>query len=231
LVYLPNKGNAKELAGKIVNMLLGQDYVSGLFVDDAFGSLAGTLPLSSINFKGTALTPLPAIVINFRSFAAGCGDPLMCAVTVVDHTLQQGQGMHGNFSRADTNNFMAAMGPSFRSKFVDPTPTSNADIGITAAHILGLKPKSKGTLIGRVLGETLKNGASALPNVKQLTRTSDPAANGLQTVLQLQIVGDNMYFDAAGFPGRTVGLTQPGSKTNGNYVAKPARPVAMKKPS
>ena len=53
LVYLP-KGNAKELAGKIVNMLLGQDYVSGLFVDDALGSLPGTLPLSSINFKGSA---------------------------------------------------------------------------------------------------------------------------------------------------------------------------------
>ena len=46
LVYLP-KGNAKELAGKIVDMLLGQDYVSGLFVDDALGSLPGTLPLSS----------------------------------------------------------------------------------------------------------------------------------------------------------------------------------------
>jgi hypothetical protein len=212
LVYLP-KSSAKELAGKIVDMLLGQDYVSGLFVDDALGSLPGTLPLSAINFKGSALTPLPAIVINFRSFAAGCGDPLMCSVTVVDHTLQQGQGMHGSFSRADTNNFMAAMGPSFRSKFVNPAPASNADIGITAAHILGLKPKNKGTLVGRVLGEALKNGTSALPNVKQLTRTSAPAANGLQTVLELEIVGDNMYFAAAGFPGRTVGLTQPKIKT------------------
>ena len=140
--------------------------------------------------------------------------------------------MHGSFSRADTNNFMAAMGPSFRSKFVNPAPASNADIGITAAHILGLKPKNKGTLVGRVLGETLKNGANALPNVKQLTRTSAPAANGLQTVLQLQIVGDNMYFDAAGFPGRTVGLTQPSTKTNGKYVAKPAARLATaKKPS
>ena len=77
------------------------------------------------------MTPVPAIVINFRSFAAGCGEPLMCAVTVVDHTLQQGQGMHGNFSRADTKNFMAAIGPDFQAKYTDPAPASNADVGMT----------------------------------------------------------------------------------------------------
>ena len=230
LVYLP-KPNAKELVGKIVDMLLGQDYVSGLFVDDALGSLPGTLPLSAINFKGAAKTPQPAMVINFRSFAAGCGEPLMCGVTVADHTLQQGQGMHGSFSRADTSNFMAAIGPSFRSKFVNPAAVSNADIGMTAAHILGLKVPKKGDLAGRLLSETLKDSANDLPKVKHLTRVSPPAANGLQTVLQLQIVGDNMYFDAAGFPGRTVGLTPPAAKTNGQYVAKPAHAATARKPS
>jgi hypothetical protein len=116
LVYLP-KPNAKELVVKIVEMLLEQDYVSGLFVDDSFGSIPGTLPLSVINLKGSTVTPVPAIIINFRSFAAGCGDPLMCGVTVVDHTLQQGQGMHGNFSRADRANFMAAMGTDLRAGY------------------------------------------------------------------------------------------------------------------
>jgi arylsulfatase A-like enzyme len=230
LVYLP-KANAKELAGKIVDMLLGQDYVSRLFVDDALGDLPGTLPLSAIHFKGSAKTPQPAIVINFRSFAAGCGEALMCSANVADHTLQKGQGMHGSFSRADTSNFMAAIGPSFRAKFVDPVPASNADIGMTAAQILGLKLPKKGTLVGRILGETLKDGPSDSPKVKQLTRMSLPAANGLQTVLQLQIVGDNIYFDAAGFPGRTVGLTQPVAKTNGKYVAKPVHAAAAKKRS
>jgi hypothetical protein len=230
LIYLP-KSNAKELIGKIVDLLLGQDYVSGLFVDDALGSLPGTLPLSAINFKGSAKTPLPAIVINFRSFAAGCSEPLMCGVTVVDHSLQQGQGMHGSFSRADTSNFMAAIGPSFRAKLADPTPVSNADIGMTAAHILGLQIPRKGDLVGRVLTETLKDGATSLPNVKHLTRVSMPAANGLQTVLQLQIVGDQMYFDAAGFPGRTVGLKPPSTKANGKDVAKSAQTASARKPN
>ncbi len=205
LVYLP-KPNAKELGAKIVEMLLGQDYVSGLFVDDALGNIPGTLPLSAINFKGSSVTPVPAIVINFRSFAAGCGEPLMCAVTVVDHTLQQGQGMHGNFSRADTKNFMAAVGPDFRAKYADPAPASNADVGMTLAHILGFKLLKKGDLIGRVLTESLKEGNHQTPQVKQLTRISEPAKNGLPTVLLVQVVGNSMYFDAAGFPGRTVGL-------------------------
>ena len=38
----------------------------------------------------------------------------MCAVEIADTGLQQGQGMHGSFSRADTMNFMAAIGPDFK---------------------------------------------------------------------------------------------------------------------
>jgi hypothetical protein len=103
---------------------------------------------------------------------------------------------------------------------------------VTAAHILGLKLPSTGHLIGRILSETLKNGASELPKAKSLTRISSPAAHGLQTVLQFQVVSDNMYFDVAGFPGRTVGLTQPGVKINGKYVVKKrARPAMAKKGS
>jgi hypothetical protein len=48
-------------------------------------------------------------VVNFRSYATGCDKPVMCAVNVADSGLQQGQGMHGSFSRADTMNFMAAI--------------------------------------------------------------------------------------------------------------------------
>jgi arylsulfatase A-like enzyme len=204
LVYLP-KPNAKELVGKIVDMLLGQDYVSGLFVDESLGSVPGTLPLSAINLKGSSVTPVPAIVVNFRSFAAGCGDPLMCAVNVADHTLQQGQGMHGSFSRADTKNFMAAIGPDFRSQYIDQMPASNADVGVTLAHILGLKIQKKGALVGRVLNESLRDGGTPLATTK-FRRFAAPAANGLQTVLDLQVVGETLYFDAGGFPGRSVGL-------------------------
>jgi hypothetical protein len=35
-------------------------------------------------------------------------------VEIADTGLQQGQGMHGSFSRADTFNNMAAIGPDFK---------------------------------------------------------------------------------------------------------------------
>src|SRR5262249_32616086 len=93
LVYLPKGERAR--ATRVVAALLKQDYVSGLFVDDALGRFAGTLPLSAINMKGSALTPIPAIVVNFRTFTTGCDQPLLCTVEVGDTLLQQGQGMHG----------------------------------------------------------------------------------------------------------------------------------------
>ena len=116
LIYLP-QANAKELAPKVVKALLAQDYTSGIFVRDDLGAIAGTLPMSKIGLKGGARTPTPSIVVNFRSETSGCDQPLFCAVTVTDGTLMQGQGHHGSFSRADTANFMAAIGPAFKSGF------------------------------------------------------------------------------------------------------------------
>jgi hypothetical protein len=202
LIYLPN--NDKALAARVVDVLLEQDYVSGLFVDDRLGPIAGTLPLSKINLAGSAVTPIPAIAVNFRSFATGCDVPSLCAAEVADTGLQQGQGMHGSFSRADTMNFMAAIGPDFKQGFVDEAPVSNADVGRTIAHILGLELPAKGQLVGRAIEEAMPNGQ--MPKVEMQTLQSPPAANGLRTVLNYQQIGTTKYFDAAGFPGRTVGL-------------------------
>ena len=203
LIYPPD--GDKALAKKVIDTLLSEDYVSGLFVDSKLGKFAGTLSLDDIALEGSAITPHPAIAVNFRSFDTVCGEPVLCTVEVADTSLQQGQGMHGSFSRADTWNFMAMQGPDFKSGFVDPAPVSNADIGRTIARVMQLDVADKGKLIGRELAETLPNGA--LPAVSARVVTSDPAPNGLVTVLNMQIVGDTRYFDAAGFPGRTVGLS------------------------
>lgn len=204
LVYVPNKD--RVLTGKVVEALLAQDYVSGLFVDSEIGEFPGTLPLSAINMQGAARTPRPAIVINFRSYSTGCDKPAMCAVNIADTGLQQGQGMHGSFSRGDTMNFMAAAGPDFKSGFVNEAPVSNADIGKTIAHVLGLKIPFHGTLQGRVVEEALPGGKA--PSVDNWVERSKPGTQGLATVLVGQRVGSMRYFDAAGFPGRTVGMDE-----------------------
>jgi hypothetical protein len=202
LIYLPN--NDRKLAGRIVKALLEQDYVSGLFVEDDLGRFPGALPMSQLGLRGKAVTPHPAIVANFRSWSSGCDEPTNCSVEVADTTLRQGQGMHGSFSRGDTMNFMAAIGPDFKAGYIDALPVSNADVGATAARLLGLTPKPKGTLIGRVMTEAMPNGAT--PRGFSGSVSSRVSANGLKTVLQFQRVGTQRYFDVAGFPGRTLGL-------------------------
>jgi hypothetical protein len=201
LIYIPGKD--RRLAKRVVTALLSQDYTSGLFVDDALGRIRGTLPMSDVNLVGAAVTPRPSIVVNFRSEST-CADWILCTVEVTDARQQQGQGMHGNFNRGDTKNFMAAFGPSFKKKFKDPAPASNADFGVTIAHLLGFDVTHKGSLVGRVLHEAMPGGRARA--FQAHTVKSRPAANGLRTVMKYQTVGRTRYFDTAGTPGRMVGL-------------------------
>jgi arylsulfatase A-like enzyme len=206
LIYLP-QDNAKELAPKIVKALFAQDYTSGVFVHDDFGAIPGTLPLSAIGLKGGARTPTPSIIVNFRSEPIGCDQPLFCSVTVTDGVQVQGQGHHGSFSRADTANFMAAIGPSFKSGFLNSSPVSNADIAPTLARLIGVDLPAVGDLQGRVISEALIDGE---PVASWPYDVISPAGDGgLRTVVNMQLVGKTRYFDAAGFPGRTTGLAVP----------------------
>ena len=169
--------------------------------------------LREIGLEGASVVPQPSIAVSFRSFDTVCGDPLRCGVEVADTALQQGQGMHGSFSRSDTWNFMAAVGPDFRSGFVDPAPSSNADVGRTIGHLMGLEPTTRASLVGRVLTEALHGGT--VPTVERRVVASAPGRDGLVTVLNEQLVAETRYFDAAGFVGRTLGLTPscPGGAT------------------
>ena len=205
LVYIPS--GSRQLAERAIAALLKEDYVSGLFVDDRFGRIPGTLPLSAIGLHGSAVTPAPAIIVNFRSYTSGCAIPTNCTVEIADTPLQQGQGMHGSFSRGETLNFMAAIGPDFKAGFADPAPVSNADIGKTLAHVLGLNIAAKGKLQGRVIAEAMPGGAA--PKVSSGALHGPTAADGHATVLVYQETQGTRYFDAAGFPGRTMGLYLP----------------------
>lgn len=204
LIYLIGDGKAAA-AAKIVTALEARSYVSSIFVADALGSLPGTLPMSAINLEGRALTPHPDIVVGFASQATGCTDPELCSAQIADTILQQGQGMHGSFSRADTHNFMAGIGPDFKTGYVDPMPSSNADIGATAAHLLGLEIPPKGNLAGRVLAEALAGGRES--PVERGVLCAVPARGGFATRLDFQRAGGMTYLDAAGTTGHTVGLS------------------------
>ena len=214
LLYLPVRSSAERrhmLAAAIVDELVRQDYTSGVFVDESqTGAIPGTLSTRFIGLDGTAVTPHPAIIVSFKSFSTACGRAaVLCAAEVADSPLQQGQGMHGAFSRADTWNFMAARGPDFKSSEVDRMPASNADVSVTIAYLLHLEVPSVGQLKGRVLAEALRGGPAQRAISSERTE-SEPAANGLRTVAVSERVGPTVYFDVAGSLGRTFGLSASG---------------------
>ena len=204
IIYL-DQAKAAALAPKIIAALSQQDYTGGLFADDSLGDIPGALKFSDIGLTGSGKTPRPAIYISFKTFSTGCADPELCAVVVADGAQQQGQGTHGSLSRAESHNFMAAIGPDFKTGFVDASPVSNADLAPTLAHILGLDLPAQGSLTGRIATEALKDGGDAGQS-EPVTKRSTPAANGFVTVLEAQSFAGKTYFDAAGMPGRVVGL-------------------------
>lgn len=211
-IYVPSGDPA--VAKKIFAKLVEAPYVGGLFVNDALltggkADFAGALPLSEINLIGSSKMPQPAIVVALRNFViGGCNEPVeqMCQAEIADTPLHTGQGMHGSFGRGDTRNFMAAIGPDFKKGYADKAPVGNVDVAPTLAHILGITLTGPGTLKGRVIDEALKDGKE--PKVEKRTLASDKTPGGFQTILNEQQVGDTKYFDAAGLPGRAVGLVE-----------------------
>jgi len=197
LIYVPD--HSYERVRQIVRFLSQQDYTGALFVDDSYGRIPGTLPLSSIGLVGSTPLPTPAIALGFKTFLLKPGD-LQSAVQIADTGLQEGQGMHGSIGRDNTFNNMAAIGPDFKSHFVDVAPISNADIAVTLAHVLGLSLPSNGDLRGRVLWEALKGGPfGVFSSAHRLV--SSQAGSNKSTVLLYQNVGRHLYFDEACFTG------------------------------
>ena len=200
LIYIAGSGASRSqqeraLARTIVTFLSEQDYVGGVFVDDAFGTVPGALPLSAIGLEGSARTPRPSIVVSLRTFRT---DPaaLTSTAQLADTSLQEGQGMHGSLSRANTFNNMAALGPDFKRAFTNHTPAGNADIAPTIAHILGFELPTVGKVRGRVLTEALVGGPERTAS-RSRTLRSGKARNGATTILQTQEADGRLYLDSA----------------------------------
>ena len=199
MIYVPS-GDPKLVASTLAQ-LAQFDYVGGLFVDDKYCAdppvCAGALPMSAIGLVGASKVPRPAIVVTYKVFYPKPGD-LQSAAQISDTTLQEGQGMHGGFGREQTFNNMAALGPDFKSGFIDEAPMGNIDIVPTLARILGLQLPSVGSLRGRILTEAMPGAAAIKPEpVKQ--QVSTPAGSGMQTVLNYQQTQGVTYYDSACF--------------------------------
>ena len=194
-LYVP--GRDANLVRSIVASLATLDYVGALFVHDSYGRMPGALPMSSIGMVGATPLPSPAVIVGLREFALDPGNPSMTSV-VVEGGLQQGQGTHGAFARANSFINMAAMGPDFKRGFVDEAPAGNVDIAPTLARIMRIPMPSGGRLRGRVLSEALVDGPRNVASQRRTLR-SDAASSGKATTLHYQQVGEQRYYDLACF--------------------------------
>jgi hypothetical protein len=194
LVYVLKGG--PERTKEIASFLAQQDYVEAVFVDDQVGPIPGAIPMSEIRLNGSARTLRPSIVVAFKSFPFDPANPLNTAVEIADTTLQEGQGMHGSFGRADTFNFMAAVGPDFKQAFADHAPAGNADLVPTIAKLLHLQLPPGGDLTGRILTETLVGQPDPISSTCGVVRSS-PLDNGERVWLHYQEAQGVRYLDEA----------------------------------
>ena len=62
------------------------------------------------------------------------------------------------------------------------------------------------TFVGALCVLALVSRVPSRVSFSTKTLKSQPAFNGLRTVIKYQEVGKTRYFDVAGFPGRSIGL-------------------------
>lgn len=212
LIYMPESLDKRELARRgrfIVERLLLQDYVSGMFVnEERIGHVDGALSLKHLGATASDYDEqLPDIVVSFASIAMRCGHPTICAVSIADTPVQEGQDMAVGFSRAETSSFMAARGPDFREGFSSRTPASPADMIRTIGALARLKERADVKKETRELTETLRGfERKAEPRVRTRVVRSKESEVGELVEVHLVSVNGVDYLEAAGAPGRSVGV-------------------------
>jgi hypothetical protein len=192
------KGERRAMARVILDTVLAQDYLGGVFVNEKrLGLFRGALPMSHIARHGER-DELPDIVVVFATYHERCAPAQGCISVVADTPLVEGEGIANPFTRAGTATFMVARGPDFRAGVITRAPASNADMSRTIAELLDLDVDPEIVRDARVLREALTGKANrAPPQAASQTLTSTPTIEGLVTELHLQTLGDALYLDSA----------------------------------
>ncbi len=192
------KSERRTAARLILDTVLAQDYLGGMFVNEKrLGLLRGALPMSHITRHGET-EGLPDIVVVFATSRERCAPAEVCTSVVADTALVEGEGIANAFSRTGTATFMAARGPDFRAGLISRAPASNADMSRTIAELLDLDLDASDLPNARVLREALAGGRNrTTPQSESWTLTSTPSVDGMVTELHLQALGGATYFDSA----------------------------------
>jgi len=186
--YLYVTSKDKATVRKIVTFLQQREEFGAIFVDDKYGSLDGTMPMSTVHLENTAgRNPDIIVSYNFNENAVIQG------VKGTEYESMQGyRGMHGSFSPIDVHNTLIAYGPDFRSGDID-TPSGNIDVAPTVANLMGL---SLPDTDGRVLYEAYKSSAVTVSTIVTTKLTSSSAATGLTFYLPTAVLNSEAKVDS-----------------------------------
>jgi len=148
--YVLNQARSTVLT--LVRNLQEQRAFGAIFVHSRYGGIPGTLPLSAIRAEAARPSPpTPDLIVSF-----GWNDTALAADRGLPGTEyaspSRNRGMHGSFSPMDVHNTLLAVGPAFKTGYVNANPSSNVDVAPTVAKLLGIPLPSAD---GRVLSEAL----------------------------------------------------------------------------
>jgi len=205
-LYVPSHN--PNIIQQLVSYLQRREEYGAIFVDDRYGHIPGTFPLSLVKLENTAgRNPDIIVSYNYNENAVIQG-----MKGIEYESMLVLRGMHGSFSPIDVHNTLIAYGPDFKSGFVDKLPTGNVDVAPTIAYILGLSLPNRD---GRILAEALKNppggtisGPTAsciksdqVSNLKFMLPT-DPNGNAIDTSKQ-GIFYDEICTKTLSYQGKT----------------------------
>jgi arylsulfatase A-like enzyme len=190
--YLYQPDHDPERIRIAVRFLQSHEEYGAIFVDERYGDIPGTLPLSRVrleNMEGRN----PDIVVGY-SFDENAVIQGMPGIEFEGVAGSSNHGMHGSFSPRDVHNTLLAAGPDFVEHYTDTLPSGNVDVAPTIAKILGLDlPQAD----GRPLLEALRGRAHAEASayaVKPQTVSPKTAASGLTIVSPLGTATDRTSY-------------------------------------
>jgi predicted AlkP superfamily pyrophosphatase or phosphodiesterase len=172
-LYVPD--HSATVVQNLVTFLQKREEVGAIFLNSAYGSIAGTLPMSMVKLENAGRAPDIIIGYDFDENAMVAGVP---GIEYESMSSSSNRGMHGSFSPRDVHNTLLAIGPDFKTTLVDTLPTGNVDVAPTVAQIFGLSLPGAN---GRPLLEALANGGAAIGDYTATPSTVNPtaAATGL----------------------------------------------------
>lgn len=184
-LYVPSHN--PHLIKHLVRFLQSREEFDAVFVDDRYGSLPGTLPLSLIDVKNPEKRN-PDIIVSTTYDTSG----VITNMRGIEYSSSgNNRGMHGSFSPIDVHNTLIAIGPDFKSYYKDSLPTGNVDVAPTIAYLLQINLPNTN---GRPLLEALKNGLSE-KNYHVLKVSYEPNRPAINLTMQLATNPDGKDID------------------------------------